>query len=96
MLATDLADYLVLRGLPFRQAHEVIGRLVTYATEQKKDFADLKFEEYREFSDKFERDLYSILDVDRAIDQRTAIGAPSIKNVEAELEAWNAILREHP
>jgi argininosuccinate lyase len=96
MLATDLADYLVLRGLPFRQAHEVIGRLVAYATEQKKDFADLKFEEYRKFSDKFERDLYSILDLDRAIDQRTAVGAPSTKNVEAELEAWNAVLREHP
>ncbi|HTD16077.1 MAG TPA: argininosuccinate lyase, partial [Chthoniobacterales bacterium] len=91
-----LADYLVLRGLPFRQAHEVIGRLVAYATEQKKDFADLKFEEYRKFSDKFERDLYSILDLDRAIDQRTAVGAPSTKNVEAELEAWNAVLREHP
>jgi argininosuccinate lyase len=96
MLATDLADYLVLRGLPFRHAHEVIGRLVAYATEQKKDFADLKFEEYRKFSDKFERDVYSILDLDRAIDQRTAVGAASTKNVEAELEAWNAVLREHP
>ncbi|HYY29201.1 MAG TPA: argininosuccinate lyase [Chthoniobacterales bacterium] len=96
LLATDLADYLVLRGLPFRQAHEVIGRLVAYAIEQKRGFADLELEEYRRFSDKFERDLYSILNLDRAIDQRTAVGAPSRKNVEAELEAWNAILSEHP
>jgi argininosuccinate lyase len=96
LLATDLADYLVLRGLPFRQAHEVIGKLVSYSIDQKRGFADLKLEEYRRFSEKFGPDLFAVLDLDRAIDQRTATGAPSRKNVAAELEAWNAIFREQP
>ena len=96
LLATDLADYLVLHGLPFRQAHEVIGKLVAFSIEQKRGFADLKLEEFRRFSEKFAPDLFTVLNLDRAMDRRTAIGAPSRKNVAAALEAWNAILREKP
>ena len=94
LLATDLADYLVLHGLPFRQAHEVIGKLVAYSIEQNRGFADLKLEEFRQFSQNFGPDLFAVLDLDRAIDHRTATGAPSRKNVAAALEAWNALLRE--
>ncbi|MBV8378543.1 MAG: argininosuccinate lyase [Verrucomicrobia bacterium] len=96
LLATDLADYLVMHGLPFRQAHEVIGKLVAYSLEQHREFADLKLEEFQRFSEKFGPDLFAVLSVDRAIDLRTATGAPSRKNVAAALEAWNAILREQP
>jgi argininosuccinate lyase len=96
LLATDLADYLVLHGLPFRQAHEVIGKLVAYSIEQNRGFADLKLEEFRQFSQNFGPDLFAVLDLDRAIDHRTATGAPSRKNVAAALEAWNALLREQP
>jgi argininosuccinate lyase len=94
LLATDLADYLVLRGLPFRLAHEVIGKLVAYSIEQKRGFADLTLEEFQRFSEIFQPDLFAVLDLDRAIDRRTATGAPSRKNVAGALEAWNAILRE--
>jgi argininosuccinate lyase len=96
LLATDLADYLVLQGLPFRQAHEVIGKLVAYSIQQNRGFADLKLEEFRQFSQNFGPDLFDVLDLDRAIDHRTATGAPSRKNVAAALEAWNALLREQP
>src|ERR1700722_1197391 len=96
LLATDLADYLVLHGLPFRQAHEVIGKLVAYSIEQRRGFTELKLEEFRRFSEKFGQDLFGVLDLDRAIDRRTAIGAPSRKNVAAALEAWDALLREQP
>jgi argininosuccinate lyase len=96
LLATDLADYLVLRGLPFRHAHEVIGKLVAHSIEQQRGFADLTLEEFRRFSEIFQPDLFAVLDLDRAIDRRTATGAPSRKNVAAALEAWNAILREQP
>jgi argininosuccinate lyase len=96
LLATDLADYLVLHGLPFRQAHEVVGKLVAYGLEQRREFSDLTLEEFRRFSEKFGPDLFAVLNVDRAIDHRTATGAPSRKNVAAALEAWNAILREQP
>jgi argininosuccinate lyase len=96
LLATDLADYLVLAGLPFRQAHEVVGKLVAYCIERNCGFPELKLEEFRQFSEKFSPDVFSVLNLDRAIDSRTAIGAPSRKNVAAALEAWNAILREQP
>jgi argininosuccinate lyase len=93
LLATDLADYLVLHGLPFRQAHEVIGKLVAYSIEQHRGFADLKLEEFRQFSENFGPDVFEVLNLDRAIDHRTGIGAPSRNNVTAALEAWEAILR---
>src|SRR6202045_3370568 len=96
LLATDLADYLVLAGVPFRQAHEAIGKLVAYCMERNCGFPELKLEEFRQFSEKFGPDVFSVLNLDRAIDSRTAIGAPSRKNVAAALEAWNAILREQP
>jgi argininosuccinate lyase len=94
LLATDLADYLVLRGMPFRQAHEVIGKLVTYSLQVKKGFAHLDLAEFQQFSELFGADVFDVLNLDRAIDRRTGIGAPSRKNVATELEAWNAILRE--
>ena len=96
LLATDLADYLVLRGLPFRHAHEVIGKLVAYSIEQQRGFADLTLEEFQRFSEIFQPDLFAVLDLDHAIDRRTTTGAPSRKNVAGALEAWNAILREQP
>jgi argininosuccinate lyase len=96
LLATDLADYLVLAGVPFRQAHEVIGKLVAYCIERNCGFPELKLDEFRQFSENFGPDVFSVLNLDRAIDRRTAIGAPSRKNVAAALEAWNAILREQP
>jgi argininosuccinate lyase len=96
LLATDLADYLVLRHVPFRQAHEIIGKLVAYSLEHNRGFNQMSLEEFRQFSDRFASDVFEILYLDRAIDSRTGIGAPSRKNVAAALEAWNAILRENP
>jgi argininosuccinate lyase len=94
LLATDLADYLVLHGLPFRQAHEAIGGLVAYSQKEQRALPDLSLEEYRRFSDRFESDLYQVFQLDSAITKRVAVGAPSAKNVAAQLEAWDAKLRE--
>jgi argininosuccinate lyase len=94
LLATDLADYLVLRGLPFRLAHEAIGGLVAYSQEQKRALPELSLEEFRRFSDRFAPDLYEVFQLDSAMTKRVAIGAPSAKNVAAELETWDARLRE--
>jgi len=92
LLATDLADYLVLQGLPFRQAHEVIGKLVAYTLEQQRTLRELTIDEFRKFSDRFGPDTFEVLDLDRAISRRTTIGAPSLENVAAELERWKSIL----
>jgi argininosuccinate lyase len=96
LLATDLADYLVLHDVPFRQAHEIIGKLVAYSLEQNRGFDQMSLEEFRRFSSNFGPDVFEVLNLDRAIDSRASIGAPSRKNVAAALEAWNAILREEP
>jgi argininosuccinate lyase len=96
LLATDLADYLVLHDVPFRQAHEIIGKLVAYSLEQNRGFDQMSLEEFRQFSSNFGPDVFEVLNLDRAIDSRTGIGAPSRKNVAAAIEAWNAILREDP
>ena len=94
LLATDLADYLVLHGLPFRQAHEAIGGLVAYSQKEQRALPDLSLEEFRRFSDRFEPDLYHVFQLDSAMTKRVAVGAPSAKNVAAQMEAWDAKLRE--
>jgi argininosuccinate lyase len=88
LLATDLADYLVLRGVPFRQAHEVIGKLVAFSLERKKGFPDLTLAEYQQFSGHFEEDVFAVLDLTRALESRTTTGAPSFTNVDRELRRW--------
>ena len=88
LLATDLADYLVLRGVPFRQAHEVIGKLVALTLERKVGFAHLSMEDYRAASPAFGDDVYAVLDVRRSLESRQGIGAPSFENVAGQLAKW--------
>ncbi len=92
LLATDLADYLVNHGVPFRQAHEVIGKLVAYSIEQKRDFGGMKLEEFQRFSTAFEADVTACLNLETAMAARKGIGAPSPQNVKAQLARWRAAL----
>ncbi|HYF34665.1 MAG TPA: argininosuccinate lyase, partial [Prosthecobacter sp.] len=92
LLATDLADYLVNRGVPFRQAHEVIGKLVAFCGSEKRAFADLTLEEYQRFSPAFSGDLFACLNLETALAARKGIGAPSPENVARQLERWRASL----
>jgi len=92
LLATDLADYLVLAGVPFRQAHEVIGKLVAHCIKEGRTFPEIELETYRTFSPVFGPDVYDVLDVRRALDARKAVGAPSLENVRAQLERWRGAL----
>ena len=94
LLATDLADYLVLRGVPFRQAHEVIGKLVALTLDRKVGFAQLSLEDYRAASPAFGEDVYAVLDVRRSLESRRTPGAPSFDNVRARLEHWQIVLQE--
>ncbi|HEX4084132.1 MAG TPA: argininosuccinate lyase [Chthoniobacteraceae bacterium] len=92
LLATDLADYLVRAGMPFRQAHEVIGKLVAHCIETGKSFPQLGLAEFQGFSPVFQQDVFQVLDLRRALQSRTAAGAPSPANVKAQLERWRALL----
>jgi len=91
LLATDLADYLVRAGLPFRQAHEVIGKLVAHCLETGRSFPQLDLATFQSFSPLFGPDIFGVLDLRRALDARQAPGAPSLANVRAELERWRAV-----
>jgi len=83
-LATDLADYLVRKGLPFRQAHQVVARLIQYAGSKKKRLRELTLEEYQNFSPLFAQDVYSIT-LESSLAARDVPGATSPRQVEEAL-----------
>jgi argininosuccinate lyase len=83
-LATDLADYLVRRGLPFREAHGVVGRLVAYCLDQGRDLRQLSLEEYRQFSPRFDETVYSVT-VDSSVAARDVPGGTAPNRVMAAL-----------
>lgn len=72
--ATDLTDYLVRKGHPFRQAHEIVGRLVSYAVAGGKDLSEISFEEMRQFSADFGEDVFEVLSIEMGVDQRKGTG----------------------
>ncbi|MEO3947312.1 argininosuccinate lyase [Gorillibacterium sp. CAU 1737] len=83
--ATDIADYLVTKGLPFRQAHEVIGRLVLYGIQHDKFLLDLTLEEFRSFSELFDKDIYTVLEPEHVVNARNVYGGTARVQVEAAL-----------
>ena len=93
LLATDLADYLVNRGIPFRQAHEVIGKAVALCADKRCELPDLTLADYQALSPAFTDDVFACLSVATSMNARQAIGAPSPQNVAAQLARWQAALR---
>jgi argininosuccinate lyase len=85
--ATDLADYLVRRGLEFRRAHEVVGRIVSHALSQGKPLEELPIEEYRRHSELFEDDVYRYLTIESSLAMKSALGGTSAVRVSAALAA---------
>jgi len=86
ILATDLADYLVKKGMAFRAAHEVVARLVSYAVEQKKSFSELKLSEYKKFSGLFARDVFNVT-IESSLAARDVIGGTAPGQVARALKA---------
>ncbi len=74
MWATDMADYLVRKGVPFRSAHEITGRIVSHCIELGKDVYDLRLSELKGFSEKFDRDIYRILKPEKSVELRNIYG----------------------
>ena len=85
--ATDLADYLAARGLPFRDAHGVVGKTVAYALEAKKELQDLTLTELKTFSPLIGDDVFSFLETRNIIDRRTSAGGTASDNVRAAVSA---------
>ena len=91
ILATDLADYLVKKGEAFRTAHALVARLVSYAMEKGKSFSELSLAEYKKFSPRFERDVYSIT-IESSIAARDVVGGTAPKQVEWALARAKKII----
>lgn len=92
LLATDVTDYLVRKGVPFRQAHEIVGKAVKHSETKKKPLHKLTAEEWRKFSPQFESDIKGVFDLGNAMANRTAVGAASLKNVQAQIKRWQNTL----
>jgi argininosuccinate lyase len=92
LLATDLADYLVNRGVPFRQAHEIIGKAVALSSGRGVPLPQIPLADYQSLSSVFAEDLYAVFDLSTAMAARQAIGAPSPENVRAQLSLWQRAL----
>jgi len=83
--ATDVADYCVRKGLPFRQAHEVVGKTVRFCVENGKDIPELTLDEFRAFSDLIETDIYDYVTLEASVNARKATGGTAREAVEREL-----------
>jgi argininosuccinate lyase len=88
LVATDWADYLVRKGLPFREAHQVVGTLVALSVQRGVTLRDLSLGDLQEESKLFKADAMKCLDAMRSLQARTAEGAPSPKRVAARLAWW--------
>ena len=84
--ATDMADYLVAGGMPFRQAHSCVGEAVAYASSNKKELHELTLIELKSFSSRFKKDIFKILTTDQMINRRKSIGATALKCVKAAIK----------
>ena len=80
--ATDAADYLVNKGVPFRDAHGIIGQLVLYCLEKNSSIDALSLEELKEISSVFEEDIYDAISLKTCVEKRLTIGAPGQKAME--------------
>ena len=80
--ATDVADYLVKKGMPFRDAHEVVGKLVFYSISKDKSLDELTINEFKEFSSIIENDVYDAISMETCVNGRTVIGGPAKETCE--------------
>ena len=93
--ATDAADYLVKKGLPFRQAHEVVGRLVLDCIKHDKALLDLELDELKQYSPLFDEDVYDAISLHTCVDMRGVKGGPSPDAVQAALDEGRSWLDAH-
>lgn len=92
--ATDVADYLAKRGVPFRDAHGITGKIVRYCIEQKKALTDLKLEEFRAVSDVFEEDILQTVTPRASAENRNSVGGSSQKAAEAGIRSLKSRLAQ--
>ena len=94
--ATDLADYLVAKNVPFREAYQIIGRIVKFCASQKILLKDLSLIEFKSFHKSFEQDIFSSIKPPNVVKSRNSLGGTGFIQVEAELKKWERKLGNQP
>jgi len=92
LLATDLADYLVRKGMPFRKAHNIVGLVVAYSEEHAKSLNQLTLEELRSIDPRFDSDALKVFNLKKALASRDLTGAPGTRQVALQLARWKKTL----
>ena len=81
-LATDVVEYLVEKGLPFRQAHHTVGKIVRQCLEEGKELSDITLKEFKKFAKVISEDIFTVLDLRHSVDSRSSIGGTSLQQVQ--------------
>jgi len=90
--ATDCADYLTKKGMPFRDAYTITGKLVAACTEKGKTLEELTLEELREASELFEEDVYDALNLENCMALRSSYGGPAVNETTRQIEEIEAFI----
>ena len=91
--ATDAADYLVKHGVPFRDAHGIVGQLVLFCEEKKIALDDMTLDEYKAISPVFDDDIYDAISLDTCVNKRVTIGAPGPEAMAKVIEIYKDYLK---
>jgi argininosuccinate lyase len=90
--ATDMADYLVSKGMPFRKAHSVVGRAVAHALDRGKELHQLPLQDLQTFSSLFDNDIFHALETGQVVNRRVSAGGTALENVAAAIEAAEKVV----
>jgi len=94
ILAVDIAEYLVLKGVPFRRAHQIVGGVVAVAEQQQKKLRELTLDELRAHADTFDADVFDLLDVEGSLERKASTGSTAPAMVKKEVQRWKRRLKE--
>jgi argininosuccinate lyase len=93
LTATDMADYLVRKGIPFREAHEITGKIVSYCIQRRMYFGNLDLETLHSFSRAFESDVFDYIIPQKSVEQKKSAGGTSPHEVKKQIVHWTRVLR---
>ena len=90
--ATDCADYLVKKGIPFRDAYKITGQIVSYCIDNNKTLEELNLEEYKKVNQKFDKDIFNAIDLNNCVMQRKVEGGPALETVKKRINEVKQVL----
>ena len=93
--ATDAADYLARKGVPFRSAHKIVGKIVSYAEGRGKELSDLKLSEFRRFSREIDEDIFQVITFSGSVESRNSLGGTSTANVRKQIASARRFLKKY-